>query len=159
MLKDVQIRDGRVKDAENVLKIWYELIDYHHEIATMDFEMNPEASELWLNFYKTHVRSRTKKVVVAEKDGKIIGYTMGSIEERPPVFKILHEALITDMCVSQRYRRKGIGTALVNEFVKWAKQNRIKYVVMKMVPENKKGKKFWDSLDFETIMLKRQKTL
>lgn len=159
MLTKFTIRDGRLKDAEAVLAIWHELIEHHQQIAAMDFEMRPEAPDLWLKFYCTNVRSRTRKVLVAEEDGKIIGYTLGSIQERPPVFKIAQEALITDMCVTTNKRRKGVGTKLIEAFASWAKQQGMKYLVMQMVPENKIGKKFWDSLEFHTIMLKRQRTL
>jgi ribosomal protein S18 acetylase RimI-like enzyme len=159
MVVKTVIRKGRLKDAEVVVKLWQELMEYHHQIAAIDFMMIPNASELWLKFYRTHVRSRTKISLVAEEDGKIVGYLLGSIQPRPPIFKVNKEAMITDMYVASNKRRKGIGNKLVLEFFNWAKIKEMKYAVLNVVPENEPGKKFWSNHGFTTIMQFRSKTI
>jgi ribosomal protein S18 acetylase RimI-like enzyme len=126
---NIVVRKGRLNDVEIVLKLWQELMDYHHEIAAIDFEMIPNAPSLWIKFYRTHVRSGTKIALVAQVDGNIVGYLLGSIQPRPPVFKVKKEAMITDIFVAQNKRRKGIGTKLVSEFFNWAKTKKMKYAV------------------------------
>jgi len=159
MAGKIIVRKGRLNEAETVLKLWLDLMEYHRQIAFADYEMTSDAPELWLKYYCTHVRSRTKIALVAEEDKKIIGYLLGSIQDRPPVFKIKKEAMITDMIVASGKRRKGIGTKLVNEFFKWTKGKKMKYAVLNVVPENLMGKKFWTHHGFTTIIQFRSKTL
>jgi predicted acetyltransferase len=112
-----------------------------------------------LIFFRTHVRSRTKIALVAEVDGVIVGYLLGSIQPRPPIFKVQKEAMITDMFVTNKKRRKGIGTKLVSEFFNWAKIKKMKYAVLNVVPENDPGKKFWTKMGFTTTIQFRSKNL
>jgi GNAT superfamily N-acetyltransferase len=134
-------------------------MDHHIRMYSLDFEMIPNASDLWENFFKTNVRSRFRTALVAEENGKIIGYTLGSIQKRPPVFKTSEEAIITDLCVTSSKRRNGVGKKLVEMFLEWAKGKGLKHVVMQMACENQLGDKFWTAMGFQPIMLIRRKTL
>jgi len=159
MAKNFIIRPGRIKDKKQVLEIWEELMEYHIGISSIDYEMKDDAPELFLKFFENNVRSRNKKAVVAEEDGKVIGYVLGAIQERPPLFKTTHHAFITDAAVLQENRNKGVGTKLLEEFASWAKEKGMKYIVLSVVPENKIGKDFWEKHGFQTIMLNQRKML
>jgi ribosomal protein S18 acetylase RimI-like enzyme len=159
MPSEIIIRNGRIKDKKQVLEVWEELMEYHIRISSIDYEMKDDAPELFMKFFENNVRSRIKKAVVAEENGKVIGYILGAIQKRPPLFKTTHHAFITDAAVLQENRNKGVGTKLLEEFASWAKEKGMKYVVLSVVPENKIGKIFWEKLGFQTIMLNQRKML
>lgn len=159
MPKQVVIRDGRIKDKEKIVKLWKEIMDYHVKISNIDFEMVADATEIFKKFFETNVRSRNKKVIVAEEDGRIIGYMMGTIEKRPPVFKITHRAFITDAGVTANKRNLGIGTKLFNAFSSWAKEKGMKFITLAVVYENEIGIGFWKKQGLETRFLLQRKML
>ena len=116
MTNNIFIRKGKIADKEQILNLWHEMMDYHREITNIDFEMVEEAPELFMKYYTNHVRSRNKLAVVADDNGAIVGYLLGSIQKRPPVMKTTHHAFISDMAVTEKYRRKGVGSRIIFEF-------------------------------------------
>jgi len=132
---------------------------YHRNIGAVDYEVIEEAPRLWLKFYETHVRSRNRKALVAEKDGKIIGYLLGGIQKRSPIYKKRIQAHIKELAVTKGERRKGIGTKLLEAYAEWARKRKIKYLTMTIVPENEIGKKFWKKHDFNTMFLSQRKSI
>jgi len=159
MPKQVVIRDGRIKDKEKIIELWKEIMDYHMKISNIDFELVDDATEIFKKLFETNVRSINKKVIVAEEDGRIIGYMMGAIEKRPPVFKTTHRAFITDTGVTVSKRNLGIGTKLFNAFSSWAKEKGMKFISLAVVFENEIGIGFWKKQGFETMLLLQRKML
>ena len=159
MAKAVMIRNGRVKDKHQVLAIWKELMEYHIKISAIDYEMVDDAPDIFMRFYENNVRSRNKTAIIAEEDGVVIGYLLGVIQKRPPVFKTAYQAYISDMSVTKSKRNIGIGSKIVEAFVAWAKEKEIKYIVLTVIPENEIGRAFWKKHGFGTIMLNQRKML
>jgi ribosomal protein S18 acetylase RimI-like enzyme len=108
---EIIIRPGKIVDKDQVLSLWQEMMDYHRKVSTNDYEMNDSALDLFSKFYETNVRSRNKIAVVAEDTNthELVGFMQGTIQKRPPVFKELYEAFITDAVVAKTVRGKGIG--------------------------------------------------
>ena len=157
----VKIRNGRINDKKRVLNIWEEMMEYHITISSIDYEMVKNAPELFMKFYENNVRSTKKIALVAEveKTGKIVGYILGTIHPRPPLFKTTHQAFITDTAVSKNKRNLGVGTKLLAEFITWAKEKGMKYITLNVVPENESGKQFWKKHGFKTVLLGQRKII
>ena len=96
-------------------------------------------------------------MIIAKEDGKIVGYILGEIQKRPPVFKITHQAFISDMAVTKNLRNIGIGTKLMKAFTIWAKDKGMKYIELNVAAENQQGINFWEKQGFKTIMLHQRK--
>jgi ribosomal protein S18 acetylase RimI-like enzyme len=159
MNQDYQIRYGKLTDVDQVTNIWHEMMVYHQSISSHDYDMVKEAPELFNKFYKTHVRSRNKITIVAEYNAKIVGYLLGSKDSRPPVFKTKYLGFVSDIAVTNGMRNKGIGSALINEFMLWAKDHGLDYFVLQVEVKNEVGLKFYDKLGFDTIMHVRKKMI
>ena len=159
-MKDgVVIRPARRSDRVQAAGLWTEMIDYHARITTIDFRRVPDAKRIWMRFFDRHVGSRTKKAWVAERNGKVIGIVMGSIDRRPPVFKVKYRGHIEEMAVTASERRKGIGSLLLKECLAWARKKGVSWVTLEAVPENRIGVPFWKKNGFRTIMISMRRTL
>ncbi|WP_455392617.1 N-acetyltransferase family protein [[Eubacterium] cellulosolvens] len=159
MLKNIIIRPGRLRDKEQVVELWKELMEYHVQISSIDYEMVKDAPNLFMKFFENNVRSRNKKALVAEEDGEIIGYMLGAIQKRPLLFKTTHQAFITDAAVKRETRNQGVGTKLLESFAAWARERGMKYISLSVVPENESGIKFWQKQGFEIVMFSQRKML
>jgi GNAT superfamily N-acetyltransferase len=142
-----------------VFKLWEEMTEYHRKISGIEYDFVKNYVELWIKYYEHNVRSRNRKAIVAEEDGRIIGYILGQIQERPPIFKTKYRAFITDAAVTKKKQHKGVGTLLLKAFEDWAREKNVKYIGLGVVSENKLGRSFWDKQGFSTILLKKRKTL
>ena len=90
--------------------------------------------------------------MVAESNGKIIGYFAAKIEKPSPIFSPKRIGKISRAFVLEEYRRLGIGKKAVKEILKWFKKNKIKHVEVTVDARNEIGVRFWQSLGFKEFM-------
>jgi ribosomal protein S18 acetylase RimI-like enzyme len=158
---EIEIRPGRIKDKNRVERIWRELVNYHRKITTLDLEMVDEAPDIFMKYFEKHVRSRVRRAIVAEKksDDKIIGYLLGELQRRPPLMKTKFRGFISDIAVTENMQGKGVGSKLLESFEAWAKEKKMKYVHLDVVPENDRALKLYDKHGFSTILLGKRKII
>ena len=83
-------------------------------------------------FYETYPGG----FIVAEKDHKIIGFIIG-VQMNPEKGKILM------LSVPEKYRRQGIGSELLKEYLKKISNEKVKIVELEVRIDNKKAIKFY----------------
>jgi ribosomal protein S18 acetylase RimI-like enzyme len=159
MPDDLIIRDAHIKDSKNVLPIWDEFIAYHKQITTMDFEMADGAREMWRRYFETHVRSRNRKAIVAEQDGEIVGFLLGEIQKRPPVFITPYQGYVDSIGVLESRRYQGIGTLMLDAFGTWAREKGMPHIMLLVVVENAPAIKCYERCGYTTTILMQKKSL
>jgi ribosomal protein S18 acetylase RimI-like enzyme len=153
------IRDGRVKDGEKALAVWNEFMDYHKRISVLDNETVPEARDMWAKYFVKFVRSRLRKVIVAELDGEIIGFLLGEIQKRPPIFKTSRQAFVDSICVREKNRNQGIGSMMLNAFSKWAQEKKMPFIMLNVVVENDAAIGCYRKHGYKTVILSQRKLI
>jgi ribosomal protein S18 acetylase RimI-like enzyme len=159
MQNDLLIRNGRLKDAAKTLPVWDEFMDYHKRISAMDSEMNDKAGEMWVKYFKRHVRSRIRKAIIAEQDGEIIGFLLGEIQKRPPVFTTSHQGFADSIGVLKSKRNQGIGALMLDSFTEWAREKGLPYILLNVVVENEIAQRLYEKQGFRTMLLVQRKLL
>ena len=147
------IRKAKLSDGPAVIELWKALIDYHKDIACYDLEMVDEAPEIFSKWYKTHVRSGKRRAIVAEADGQLIGYFMGSIESRANLFKRHVKAHIYDTYIVEEWRGKGVGKALLDDFTAWVQEKGVDQITVFYSPENGPGLGFWHDSGYTDVLI------
>jgi ribosomal-protein-alanine N-acetyltransferase len=89
-------------------------------------------------FYETY----PKGFIVAEKDRKIVGFIIG-VEIKPEKGKILM------LSVLEKYRRQGIGSELLVEYLKSISDKKVKTVSLEVRTDNIKAIKFYQRYGFK----------
>ena len=56
------------------------------------------------------------------------------------------------MYIEEKYRSKGVGKLILDEFIKWFKENDIKDVRIKVYQKNKKAIEVYKKMGFENII-------
>ena len=156
---EVIIRDGRIKDSRELLPLWDEFMAYHRRISEMDGETVESAGENWVKYFQTHVRSRVRKAIVAECDGKIAGFLLGKIEKRPPIFVTPLQAYVDSIAVRENKRYQGIGAMMLDAFEKWAREKKMPYIMLQVVVENTPAIHLYEKVGFKTMVLSQRKLL
>jgi len=155
----ITIRAGRLADGDMVARIWMQMMRYHARISPNDYRLIKEAPAAWLKLFRRSVRSPSMKALVAVRDGRVIGYLLGSIRKRPPCYRTKTQGFISDLAVAEGKRNSGAGTALVNAFLPWAMKKGVKYISLSVDPNNSTGMRFWKKMGFQTVMLEQRRTL
>jgi ribosomal protein S18 acetylase RimI-like enzyme len=155
----VVIRNGRLQDRQKVVHVWHEFMEYHKRISAMDNELVVEAGEMWMKYYDRHVRSPVMKALVAEQDGEIVGFLLGEIQKRPPIFKASHPAYLDSIGVVESRRNQGIGGMMIDQFAKWAREKGAPFIMLNVVVENASAQRLYEKLGFKTTILAQRKLL
>jgi ribosomal protein S18 acetylase RimI-like enzyme len=159
MTNTIEIREGRIKDAEKTLPIWDEFMEYHRRISALDFEMVANARELWAKYFKRHVRSPIRLAIVAEQNREIVGFLVGEVQKRPPIFLSPSQAYVDSIGVLERCRSQGIGSRMLDAFAEWARRKDMPYIMLQVAVENDAAKYLYEKHGFRSMMLSQRKLL
>ena len=118
-----------IDDYENVYALWTSC----KGMGLNNIDDTREGIEKFLN-------RNPDTVLVAEEDDKIVGVIMAGNDGR--------RGFIYHTSVHPEYRRKGIGTALVDEAMKALKELDINKVAMVVFERNIDGNAFWEKQGF-----------
>lgn len=77
----------------------------------------------------------------AEADGAVAGYV--------GMHHIIDEGYITNIAVSERFRRRGIATALMKHILAYAEENDLRMVTLEVRRSNSAAIALYEGLDFE----------
>lgn len=131
--EEVKTRLGKVGDYALCLSLFDEL--YHGDMGS-DFKRS----------FTEYVEEDCGVVVVAEKGDKVVGVLLGSfcldIDWEGKTGKI--DAVFVD----EEYRRKGVGSRLLQQFVSIAKKKGAKAVKSRVNDKNFDAQKFHESQGF-----------
>lgn len=85
--------------------------------------------------------------LVAEKDGQVLGY--GGL------WRISGEGHITNIAVHPGFRRLGIGSCILDEFLKYAKKERLFLLTLEVRKTNISAKDLYKKFGFKTAGIRK----
>lgn len=124
---DIFIREMKIEDYDQVRKLWLSIqgfgirsIDDSKEDIARFLQRNPTTS------------------VVAVCDGRIVGTILCGNDGR--------QGCLYHVCVSKRYRRRGVGTQMVAYCMNVLKEQKINKVTLIAFTRNDAGNAFWNKI-------------
>ncbi|MDD5181658.1 MAG: GNAT family N-acetyltransferase [Candidatus Nanoarchaeia archaeon] len=155
------IRKATQKDAKAIVNLMNDLVKHHSSFNDVYYDTN-ELAKNWKTIYlkkvKTKIRSKKTIVLVAEENGKVVGYVDGSLKPRFLFNKNL-TLDIDNISIAEGYRGKGIGTKLMKAIFKIGKKRKAFCAWLGVRAQNKKGRKFYKKLGFKDSMINVVKKL
>ena len=151
----MEIRKAKLKDIAQIVNYGLELLKYHQSID-LYFTPDKNAKNFYQKLFRKFIYSRNSNLLVAEDCGEVIGYALGGIHPRMPIFKIKRIGSINDMFVIEEFREAGISKLFLIEMKKWFKSKKVKYVELSVHVENKIGRKVWLKYGFRDYMVKQR---
>jgi ribosomal protein S18 acetylase RimI-like enzyme len=148
---EIEIRAAEHRDLPRLVQLWNELMDYHAAIDPY-FQKSEAGPANFERFVSSLLLIEDSRVLVALDGGMVVGYCIGQVMTRPPVFKREVHGFITDMTVTSSCRRRGVGTRLLARMLEWFSEKRIDRVELNVVPGNVAGISFWRKQGFGDYM-------
>lgn len=145
----MQIIPATKSDIPAILPLWKKLME---DGGDETFQLNKD----WKKHITAHIgkllENDRAKILVAKERDVIIGYAIINIINNIPSFKQLDRGFITDLCVHEDHRSKGIGEKMLKEIFAWFKSKGIERVELFALEKNARGRKFWKRVGFEDYM-------
>lgn len=152
MKSTLTIRTAQRTDLVDVVQLWKDLMDFHGRIDPL-FTRSEDALDKFHDFISKQLDSEEAEVIIADKAGKIIGYSFIEISKYPPVFERDEYGRISDVVVADEHRRCGIGRALFDASMKWFSEQGINRIELRVAYQNNLARGFWEKMGFKPLMM------
>jgi diamine N-acetyltransferase len=141
------VRDARRADLPALGLLWKEMMDFH---AAFDdrFRFLPNAGRSVEQHLMATLRSRGARIIVAEASGHLIGYVLGEIHQRRPIYPVGTYGFVSDISVTADWRRCGVGRALAEALLRWFRACGVTAVELFAAERNSVSQAFWRSVGF-----------
>ena len=80
----MKIRHASEDDVRRVIELWIAMMDLHRDIDTV-FTRRKDGHVAFEAFLRENIEWEDAAVIVAEDDGRVVGYIMARIQKSPPV--------------------------------------------------------------------------
>ncbi len=149
MENKVVVRKIQVKDIPEVLLLIQQMYKEHDEAEPGLFIQNILTDEHITNYLNESLISKDYVLLVAEKDGIIMGVIQARVKKTPSFYAEKQIGYLDDLAVHNDFRRQGIGTLLTKHALEYLKSRGIKLVETKIYEFNEASEKLSESLGFK----------
>lgn len=147
MPEGVEIRNAKAGDIAFVIGLWQGMMEESGR-ADERLEAKEGAEVIWARWAGERMRDQNSIVLVAEKEGGLVGYCMAYVEKSLPVHKMKEHGYISDVYVDESERGKGLASELVRRMLDFFREKGVKAVQITVAVRNEKAQKFWGKLGF-----------
>lgn len=154
----ITVRNAKLKDVKAIAKLNLELMKHVGKYDKI-FELNKNPLPMMEEWRRKGVYNPRHKLMVAEDDGKIIGYINATTKHRPKIYKVTEVGFISDIYVLPEYRRQGVAKLLFKPILRWLKSKKLKYVNLFAVTENEVALKVWKKFKFKEFLKEKYRQI
>ena len=144
------IRRAGIDDVEQLRLLYQELEEDGVRYQPEHFVVGERSNE----FFQSVFESADQDILVAEEDGKILGFSHVMILEQKKVACLKPETLvyIQDLDVLESRRSQGIGTLLMEARKRYGKEHGVDFIRTQVFPQNIDGMRFYEKNGFREMM-------
>lgn len=144
------IRRAGIDDVEQLRLLYQELEEDGVRYQPEHFVVGERSNE----FFQSVFESADQDILVAEEDGKILGFSHVMILEQKKVACLKPETLvyIQDLDVLESRRSQGIGTLLMEASKRYGKEHGVDFIRIQVFPQNIDGMRFYEKNGFREMM-------
>ncbi|MFA4856030.1 MAG: GNAT family N-acetyltransferase [archaeon] len=155
-----RIRKAGLPDVEHLIGLFLEFNSFEE---TLDPEFKALDGRKAGDF-KRHVEKCVKGrkeefVLVAEKQGRIVGLIHCQEMKRPGFFRIKKTGFVKDLFVLPKCRKQGIGKLLVKEAEKEFRKRKLGYACLTVLSNNKSALKAYKAAGFKEAKKEMRKKI
>ena len=163
-MSEVLLRPAETRELDRLSELWLALLAHHAE-AGARFAPAAEASAQCRSELSRRLSQADTFFHVAALPGSgsgpapLAGFCLGRILRRPPLFRETQRGEIESLFVADSFRRRGVGTLLVEGALAWMRQQGVSRVELAVDTRNPSGRAFWERLGFVQTMEIRERKL
>jgi ribosomal protein S18 acetylase RimI-like enzyme len=144
----VEIVPAEEHHIPGIISCWKELMDFHETIDAF-YTQSPDGYIHFEALIRDYLKSKEAHIAVALHQDAVVGYATCHIHSFPPIFLQKCCGYIADLVVRSEYRRRGIGTQLLDSLYEWFRVQGIHGLRLRVSAHNRIGLSFWEKQGFE----------
>lgn len=149
------IRLALETDARRIGELWDEMVTYHAQFDATTFRAAENGAQLYERRMLERLGDPQSRVLVAEADGEIAAYASAMIADiTTEMFLPLRCGLLADIYVSELYRRRGLGRALVERLCLWFRDQEVSHFEWHVSARNQAAMAFWQAIGGQPTILR-----
>jgi len=153
----ITVKKATVKDLEDVLALYKKLLDYE-AVFTNEFKKGWEYSKKGRAFFESRLKGYNSFTLLAEKEGKLVGFAMTHISKAMARQRI-KLATLEYLYTEENMRKKGIGTMLLEEVKKILRNKNVPRLRLTTFLENSNAINFYKDHEFKEFTLNMETDL
>ncbi len=154
MPNDVTIRAATSNDVATLGRLGALLVRLHHDLDPKRFiPASPQTEENYGWFLGTQIKKRDVILLVAERDGIVVGYTYAGLEGIDYMALRGPAGALYDIVVDPSERGKGIGRQLLMATLDALKEKGAPRVVLSTAQGNEAAQHLFESAGFRRTMI------
>ncbi len=155
----IKIRKYSEKDLDYIVSKQHLLSEYHRQYDEDYYRPSINSKEEFKNYIAKRINDNDFNIILAESNEIIVGYVMGWIESRPPIYDIRKVGYLSNVFVDSGERNSGVGKKLFSEIENWFKSITVDYIEIKSDARNDSTIKKFRSYGFKDLSITFYKKL
>ncbi len=149
------IRKAKSGDLNDILALNFKL--FKKEYREYDKGLNLKWSlGKGKKYFSDKINKKDGFVEIIEYKNKIVGYLCGRIFRSDYLNNKYKYAELCNMYIKKRFRNKGLGLVLANNFKDWCKKNKVNFINVTAYAQNILGHNFYRKAGFKDLGIKFQ---
>ena len=145
---NVLLRKAKSSDIGIIQEFGSKLLNYERDNYDTSLDSNWAFSDEARQKYLDAIQN--KYVIIAEMDGRPIGFLIASIiEPKTGDARQIKQAYLQNIYVEENYREAGVGKELVDSFKDYCRKEGVKRLNVSVLAANKNAAKFYDGIGFK----------
>jgi len=145
-MNNITIRKANINDLKVIQELNNELFELEYNNFDSDLITSWPFEEKGKNYFIDMIKNNI--VFVAEVDNNIVGYLAGRTDIKLS-YVSKKTAELDNMCVSDKYKRLGIGKMLISKFKKECKENHVENILVTASIKNINAIEFYKKQGFK----------
>ncbi|NLP04201.1 MAG: GNAT family N-acetyltransferase [Fibrobacter sp.] len=153
-MNNLTIRKATPNDFEQMFTLWLEMQEFHVQFDEKWYKPEERCKAKAFEYWNQKLNDDNAIMLVAEKDGDLVGMIISFIITRPPVLENQFNLLFIDnVIISKYYRRLGIFKQMMNTLISIAKEKGVSAINLTVNYENETAIKAYESIGLRKIEL------
>lgn len=138
---DFEVRPGRGSDTESFMVLWREVVGERLFVRT---EVVRRSARYYRRRFFRKTWTNDEASLVAVEGRRVIGHLTVSREESPATRHVASLGL----AVASDRRGRGVGAALMEEAIRWARSVGVEKLALTVYPDNERGQALYQKFGF-----------
>lgn len=138
----ILIRKAATTDKDQVLGLWMLLMEEQSAIDAR-FTISGDAHIRWKNDYSDWIYSEEYRILVAESEGRLVGFASAQLWSPPPIHQASMEVYLNEIFCAEAYRNRGLGSKLLEGMEMWCRELGVGRLRFGVLSRNERAADFW----------------
>ena len=160
MTTSLHIRPAAPADVAAIGRLGALLVSMHHDLDPARFiSATPRTAQGYGSFLGSQLDEPDIIVLVAEREGKVVGYTYAAVEGNDYMSLRGPAGALHDIVVDPDQRRQGVGQMLLDATLAALKERGVPRVVLSTAERNESAQRLFERAGFRRTMIEMTREL